>query len=582
MENKDEIIQDSNINVSQIKALKELMIKQQQEKFSFSKLKTILPYIKKHSFLIVLVVIASVISAGILLPVPYLTKLIIDEYVADGNIRMLILMSVVILIIYFIRVIVRISLNYSFSLLNNRLLLSIRKDLINKIIDLPVSFFTKTQSGYLLSRINEIDQLGSIFSIMFIQLIVSILTFLFSLVVLGVLAWKILLLAILFIPIHYLLVKKFAGGMQNISKSMMEKSANLNKDMQEVISGIQTVKAFATEKKEKNKLNSSIQTYYKRSLTQNIFMGISQDIIGFIINISNLLVLTISALLIINNQFTIGLYIACIQYVAYIFKPIQSFASAGVIMQPAIVALNRIDEYFNLIGEDNRQIRKKEPVTFLDKIIFKDVCFYYEKEKPVLDNISFEINQGEKIALIGDNGSGKTTIGKLLLQLYLPVSGNIFIGNTDIKEIKLEVLRNKIGIVSQEIFLFNDTIKNNFTYGCFDYSEEELKTIVDKFCNFINIYPEGINTYVGENGINLSGGQKQALSIVRTLLKHPDILIWDEGNLHLDRDTKLLAQELINEYFIEKTCIFITHDSSFIKNSDKVFKLENKAILQVK
>lgn len=571
---------NSTMNFSQTtSALKQLLNKQQHEQFSFAKLKTLLPYLKKHPIYIIIVVLTSIFSGVILLPVPILTQFIIDKYIVSKDIKMIILMGIVIISLYILSFLVKVVLNYTFSLLNNKLLLSIKQDLTEKIISLPLSFFTENQSGYLVSRINEINQLGSMFSLMFISLVVSALTFICSIVILGILGWQILVLSLLFLPIQFFIVRKFTGGLQNVSKVMMEKSAQLNKNMQEIVSGIQTVKTFATEGKEKTRINESMHSVYKSSLLQNIFMGISQEIIGFISNISNLIVLVISALLIINHQFTIGLYVACLQYVNNIFRPVQSFASAGMILQPMVVAINRINEYFEIIGEDNNPNRKEHPDTLNGKIEFNKVSFFYHKENHLLNDVSFTILPGEKVMICGANGSGKTTILKLFLQLYSPQKGEIIFNGYNTQTIGLSTIRRKIGLISQDVFLFNDTIKNNLLYGCDDFPEGELNNIIKKFCPFINNLPNGINTLVGESGSNLSGGQKQAISIVRAILKRPDILLFDEGNSNLDDQSKDNLKDLVNEYFTDKTCIFITHGDFIFEDPMKILTIESNTIV---
>jgi ABC-type multidrug transport system fused ATPase/permease subunit len=349
--------------------------------------------------------------------------------------------------------------------------------------------------------------------------------------------------------------------------------------MQEVVSGIQTVKSFATEEKEKRKMNDSMQSVYKSSLLQNIFLGVSQEIIGFVSNLSSLMVLLISALLIINHQFTIGLYFACLQYANNIFKPVQVFASAGMILQPMVVAINRINEYFEIVGEDNNPNRKKYLNSFKGKIVFHNVSFFYDKGKTILKNISFAINAGEKVIIRGANGTGKTTIIKLLLQLYSPQNGEIYIDDYNAQTIILSNIRKRIGLVSQDIFLFNDTILNNLLYGCDDYSQTKLNSIIEKFCPFIYDLPNGINTFAGESGNNLSGGQKQAISIVRAILKRPDILLFDEGNTNLDNQSRNNLMDLVNEYFVDKTCIFITHGDYVFKGPIKIFSIENNSIV---
>jgi ABC-type multidrug transport system fused ATPase/permease subunit len=211
--------------------------------------------------------------------------------------------------------------------------------------------------------------------------------------------------------------------------------------------------------------------------------------------------------------------------------------------------------------------------------VFHNVSFFYDKGKTILKNISFAINAGEKVIIRGANGTGKTTIIKLLLQLYSPQNGEIYIDDYNAQTIILSNIRKRIGLVSQDIFLFNDTILNNLLYGCDDYSQTKLNSIIEKFCPFIYDLPNGINTFAGESGNNLSGGQKQAISIVRAILKRPDILLFDEGNTNLDNQSRNNLMDLVNEYFVDKTCIFITHGDYVFKGPIKIFSIENNSIV---
>lgn len=552
----------------------------QQEELSYSKLKILIPYLKKHPKLICGTIVTSIISGIILLPIPLIIRYIIDKFIVYDETNKIILFCLFITALYILNFVVRVILNYVFTLLNNDLLLSIKKDLVDKIINLPFSFFNKNQSGYLIARINEINQLEFFLSTTLISLIVTSLTFMCSIFILGFLSWQLLVLTIVFIPIQYWVVSIFTGAMQKSSKAMMEKSATLNRNMQEVVSGIQTIKSFATEEKEKRKIHSSMYSVFKTSLNQNLFMGISQEVISFVSNFSSILVLFVSSFLIIKNDFTVGLYIASLQFVNYILRPVQFFASANIVIQPIVVAVNRISEYFEILGENDNIKRNIDPASFNGKIKFSKISFSYNGGEPILNSLSFCILPGEKIIIRGDNGSGKTTIIKLLLQLHLQQNGIIQIDDEDVRNINLTTLRKKIGLVSQDIFLFNDTIKNNILYGTEEATTEEINLIIDEFCPFIKVLPDGINTIVGENGNNLSGGQKQAISIIRTILKRPDILVFDEGNSNLDQDSRKILINLVKRYFDNKTCIFVTHDEFVYPERVRVLTLKNKSIIE--
>jgi len=560
-------------------ALKDALKKQKsEEKFSFAKIKILQPSLKEHSALIAFSILFTILTSLILLPAPLIQQVIIDDCIANKDVAKTIRLGTVLLCVYVIYLITKVALNYIFSKLNNKLLLSVKRSLFEKIISLPLSFFSKQQSSYLQSRINEIDNVGTIFSVTFISLAVSLLGFIFSAIILLILSWKIFLIAAVFIPLQYCIVTRFSGGIKSVSNTMLEKTALLNKNIQEIFAGIDTVKSFSTEDKEKQKVDQSISSVFKSSFLQSFIVGFSTDIAGFINNLSFLVVLVASVFLIIHENFSIGLYIACVQYLNRMFMPVQAFTTAGVIMQPAIVAIDRINEYFQMIGEDTSTNGKYRPKRIKGKIEFRKVSFSYEDNNELLKDVSFIIDPGDKAALWGANGAGKTTILKLMLGLHLPLQGAVFVDDENLTTFNLTGLRKRLGLVSQDVFLFNDTILNNLIYGCSAYSSRELKQIVDRFCSFIYDLPGGLDTMVGETGRNLSGGQKQAVSIVRTLLKHPDVFVFDEGASHLDNSAYSQLKMLIDEYFADKTCIFISHNADILNQVNRVFIIENNSI----
>ena len=569
---------DINETIGEIKNI--FSQKTEKEKFSITKFKLLKPYFKKNSLIVSICLIFTLISSVIILPAPILYKIIIDDFIPTKNMKMIFILGAVLLIIYILNLLSKVFMEYFFAKLNNKLLLTIKEDFFAKIISLPLSFFSDKQSSYLIARISEIDQIGSIFSFTFSSLLVSLLAFVFSVSILLFLSWKIFLITVFFIPLQYFFIRRFSGSIKNISNIKLEKSAILNKNMQEVFAGIQTVKSFSAENKEKLKIHSSTLSVFKSSFLQSVLFGISNNLIGLINHFGRLSVLIASAFLIIKGQFTVGLYVAAFQYVNVIFTHIQLFASSGLVLQPVIVAINRINEYDQLICENSlneRTLGIKEPI---GQIEFRNVSFSYKDDKELLKDINFKINNGEKIAIVGPNGAGKSTLFKLLLQLHYPQQGGIFIDDVNLNRVQLTDIRKRIGLVTQEVFLFNDTIKNNLLYGCTEYSEKEFEYFINRFCSFIYDLPNGLNTIIGERGLLLSGGQKQALSIVRTLLKHPDIFIFDEGTANLDKMAYKDIIKLIKEYFVNNTCIFISHQDAIIETANRVFEIKNKTIVE--
>lgn len=564
-----------------ISILKEISKKKEDYlKFSKENFKILMPYLKENNLLVVYAAIFTLISSVILLPVPIIHKIIIDNYLESKNYSIIFKLGGTLLLIYTLGLFIKIFLNYFYSKLNNNILFSIKRDLISKLINLPLSFYSDKQSGYLLSRINEVNNLSSIFSFTFVSLVVSLISFIFAIIILGFISWELLIVTLIFIPIQFFFVNKFSIGIKNISKSLLENRANFGQYVQEVISGLNTVKTLSTEMVENEKINKSNYSVFISSFVQNILMGMSSDLINFLTNIGSLVVLIVSVLMIMSDQFTVGLYIASIQYIAKIFIPVQSFASASIIVQPIFVALDRITEYFNLVEENNDEKNKKVLSKIEGKIEFRNISFSYKLNESLLKGISFTILPGEKVALVGKNGTGKTTLVKLLLRLYVAQRGNILIDDNNLYKINSIEFRKKVGLISQDIFLFNESIMYNLTYGCYNYNGDELKYLVDQFCAFIYDLPNGIETQVGELGKNLSGGQKQAISVVRTILKRPEILIYDEGTTHLDSTIQVKLFDFLNKNFKYKTCVFISHNLDIIKKANRVISLGDYTLVR--
>jgi ATP-binding cassette, subfamily B, bacterial len=283
-------------------------------------------------------------------------------------------------------------------------------------------------------------------------------------------------------------------------------------------------------------------------------------------------------LFIIRGNLTLGTYVAAVGLVERMFGPVQAVASAGLTIQPVIVALSRVADYFEVLSEDAAQDRRHCPARLKGKIEFRHVAFSYPGKDFLLRDVSFTIHPGERVVIVGPNGSGKTTLMKLLLQLHLPSQGSILVDDRDAATFTLESLRRKIGLVSQDVFLFNDTILRNLMYGGVSPEASELRWLVDRCCSSLKELPDGLNTRVGEGGANLSGGQRQSISIVRALLKDPDILIIDEGSTHLDAATRESLRSIVEEQCSDKTCILISHDPAVAGAAHRVLVVDGGTV----
>lgn len=530
-------------------------------KFKLSFLKRLAPYFRTKWKKLLIGSMLMIVSSLLAMPTPYIMKYIVDDIIIKaGNINLLYLTLILLLFLQLVRLVISVLTRYYFSIFNQEIIVMIKKDLFHRILHFPLSFFDQSQTGYLLSRISEVEGLRFFFSDSLIQFLIGIFEFIFSLSILFFLNWKLTLISLTIIPVFYFTAKFHMGGIRKLSKDVMQKGAILSRQIQDSLSGIDIVKVFTAEERETNKIHLHLDALKKSNIKQNIVSSFSSEIMSFIGAIGGLVVLWFGGLNIIQGTFTIGGYIAFIGYLAKLYGPTQNAAVLGLSLQPSFTALIRLSEYYDITIEENDKENKIDISEIKNRIEFKNVYFSYGT-KNVLRNISFVMNRGDKFLITGPNGSGKSTIIKLILGLYLAKHGEIIIDRYNINYISRYSLRDRISVVSQNDFLFNDTIKNNIIYSEPRASIEKVKmAIMQSGSNeFINKLDNGIETIVGESGRKLSGGERQKISIARAILKESDVIIFDEATSHQDKQSIERMSNLIENRFNNKISIIISH-----------------------
>lgn len=478
-----------------------------------------------------------IIVSLVALPTPYLIKFIIDDVLIGKNVRLLNFIILLLLGMQIAKLIFSFFTSYLFGIFSQRTLADMKKDLFHKILRLPLSFFDNNQTGYLLSRIGEVEGMNFFFSNTMVRVLIGFFEFIFSLAILIHLNWKLTIVSIFILPFVFLATRLYSRGMRRISRKVMEKGAVLSRQIQDTLSGIDVVKVFSAEERETAKVCGFLEDYKQASIKRTMIITYSSEILSLIGAAGGFLVLWYSGWDIIRGNFTVGSYIAFSGYLAKLYGPTQMLANIGLSFQPAFIALQRVSELLALEGED------KDSGTKLYRlkggIEFRDVSFTYDS-KPALRNISFKIIPGEKVLITGPNGSGKSTLVKLILGLYRAKEGEILIDGHKIETLSLSSLREKISIVSQNTFLFNDSIQQNILYS----RPEASKASVEKAAELsgaselIGKVDKGYETMVGETGKRLSGGERQKISIARAILKDADIIVFDEAGTHLDLETE--------------------------------------------
>ncbi|WP_081428044.1 ABC transporter ATP-binding protein [Dictyoglomus thermophilum] len=554
-----------------------------KEDISLAKLKILLPYFKIHLGSFVIASIFLIISSFITIPVPYLTKIVIDKVLLGSkNAKLLVNLVIIMAILHIARSIFSGMTQYLFTKLNQEIIATLKSELFKKILKLPFSFYDQAQTGYLLSRIGEIEGLGFFFSSTLVSQLIRLGEFIFALFMLFYLNWKLTLVALSILPFYYLALKPLSQRITYITKDVLESSAKLMGKVQERISGAEVIKLFATEEREAMEIEKGFKEISRKNVLQSIIFTLFSEFNITLIALGGLLILWRGGLDIINGSFTLGSYIAFTAYAQRLYGPIQSLATFNFTIYPALVSLKRVTEIMEMAKEEEGEItinKLKEGISFVN------VYFSYDGKNKVLENINLDIKVGEKVAIVGPNGSGKTTLIRLLLRMYKPSEGKIFIDSIDLGKIKLSSLREKIGIVSQNIFLFNDTVRNNISYANPNISDNEINNLLkemDLYQFLMEGFPNGLDTIIGERGVKTSGGQNKIIAFLRAILKNPEILILDEATSEIDTRVEEKIFKFIKEKMKDTTCVIITPKDlpkeTFI---NKIVYLENGKIVNI-
>ncbi len=461
------------------------------------------------------------------------------------------------------------------------------RDLVYKYLhQLPMSFFKKERVGNLISMFtNDVSVVQASISATFLNLIREPLTILVFLFIAISISWQLTLIALIVLPFSMLVIWWIGVKLRKQSGRIQLKMADITSILQETISGVKIVKAFGMENYENKKFLRETKNYFKMILRIARARNLSSPLTEFLSVVIGVFIIYYGGILVLQeNTLKASEFLGFLFAIFQLMPPIKELSSVNNRIQESSAAGDRIFEVLDTapIIKDNEKSVSIEK--FQRSIVFKDVYFYYEDSiEPVLNNISFSVNKGEILALVGPSGGGKSTLVDLIPRFYDPSSGQIFIDDINLNNIGIKSLRNLMGIVTQETFLFNESVKNNIAYGLEDYPLEKIIEAAKaaNAHNFILEMPCGYDTIIGERGIKLSGGQKQRLSIARAILKNPDIMIFDEATSALDNESEILVQEAIERMMVNRTTFVIAHRLSTIRNATKILVLDKGRIVQL-
>ena len=475
--------------------------------------------------------------------------------------------------------------NVTLSIVQYRLIRDLRNKLYSHFHYLSLSYFNKNKSGELTAvLVNDIDNMRNSLSIMFQKLFVEPINIIILMSLLFIVSTKLALIALLIIPVSGIIIFGISHSIRRRSARSQAQLAGMTSMIAETIGSMRIVKAFATKGFEINRFAKETQKYYKLMLRRDRLRFVSSPVSEtFGATIAALLLWVGARDVLVIESISSEDFLRFILLLFSLFQPLKNLTNVVNELQNGLASADRVFSIMD-IKSDIQDMDNAAEVNDLNKSLsFNDVSFSYGDEKDkVLSNINFQINKGEILALVGPSGAGKSTLVDLIPRFYDTLGGSIKIDGKDIKELKINSLRSLMGIVTQETFLFDDSVKANIAYGVENISDDKIKdaAIAANAHEFIKDLPDGYNTIIGERGVSLSGGQKQRIAIARAIVKNPPILILDEATSSLDSESEKHVQSAIENLMSERTVFVIAHRLSTVHNANKILVLENGKIVQ--
>lgn len=551
-----------------------------------SKLKRFLSYYKPHKGLLILDLSCAFLVAAIDIAYPLLTQYVLRTLLPEMAVHSALFRSFVILMVaalgaYLVRALLLFIINYWGHVLGIRMEADIRRDIFSHIQELSFSFFDKVRTGKLMSRVTT-----DLFDITELahhgpeDVLISGTTVIGAFVAMALIDWRLALALFCIVPPAIYYVIKLRVLMRNASLKVKERISEINADIESSISGARVAKAFTNEGYEQSKFDRGNERFVHAKDNFYKYMAYFNSGMEFFIAMFNLVVLAFGGYLIYKSSLDPILLVTFTLYIAAFVQPLKRLAAFAELYILGMAGFTRFCEIMDIEPE----IKDREHAIVLKNvqgdIVYRDVSFAYENGKSVLSHIDLSIPSGKTLALVGPSGGGKTTLCHLLPRFYEIRSGSITIDGVDIRDIALKSLRQNVGIVQQDVFLFAGSVLENIRYGRIDATDEEVVEAAKRarIHDEVVQFPQGYETQVGERGLALSGGQKQRVSIARLFLKNPRILILDEATSALDTMTEQDIQHSFEELSEGRTTLVIAHRLSTVKHADEIVVLDEKGI----
>ncbi|HHV97158.1 MAG TPA: ABC transporter ATP-binding protein [Clostridiaceae bacterium] len=547
-------------------------------------LKKFVSYYKPHMGLFIADLVCAFLMASIDLLFPIITRYVTQKVIPAGNILLMFKIIGVLIIAYLIRLGLNYFVNYYGHIVGIRMEYDMRRDLFSHLQTLSFKFYDNVRTGHLMSRMmNDLNEITELAHHGPEDIFLSTIMLAGSVIILSTIEWRLTLVVFVIVVIMAWFAITKRSKMSAAFREVRKKIANINSQLESSISGIRVSQAFTNEDYEKKKFNKGNEEFKVSKNESYKYMAQYASGIDFISDMLNVSVIGIGGYFVYTKLIDFGDLLAFLLYINLAVQPVRRLAQFVQQFESGMTGFERFVEIMEVKPEIVEKENAIELKNIKGHIEFKNVTFSYNKGKNVLKNISLTIPAGKVVALVGPSGGGKTTLCNLIPRFYDVESGSIEIDGHDIRDLTLKSLRENIGIVQQDVFLFAGTIKENILYGKVDASDEEVIEAAKRASihDFVMSLPDKYDTYVGERGIQLSGGQKQRIAIARVFLKNPPILILDEATSALDNETEVIIQESLEELSKGRTTLVIAHRLSTIRNADQIIVIDKDGIKEM-
>ena len=557
-----------------------------EQKFDIKQLKRLVDYIRPYKGKMLFVLVLMLSSSGLGMFLPKFLQIEMDKYIPDKDIKSIVMLTVLAGVIVLYSVIsTRIKIDVT-TKVGQDIIHTIREDIFKHLQELPFSYYDERPHGKIQVRVvNYVNNLSDLLSNGIINTITDLCNLIFILIFMFAMSPKLTLICLCGLPVLVIYVVFLKRRQSHAWQVQSNKQSNLNAYIAESINGIRVTQAFVREEKNMdifNDLSMSYRNAWLKAVYYNFAMGPMVDLIS---TITTSFIYVVGVSCIINggqSGVTVGVLIAFTAYISRFWAPINTIASFYNSLLTAISYLERIFETIDEPVEVKDAPDATDMPPIKGDVSFENVKFSYEDGVPILKDVSFDVKQGQTIAIVGPTGAGKTTIVNLLSRFYNVDSGKVLIDGIDISKVKIHSLRTQMGVMMQDSFIFSGTIMDNIRYGNKTATDEEVIKAAKTVCahDFIMEMEDGYNTQVNERGSRLSVGQRQLISFARALLEDPAILILDEATSSIDTETEIVLQEGLNNLLKGRTSFIIAHRLSTIKNADTIMYIDKGGIVE--